>query len=359
MRKFNFLLILAVISFLTIGIYTIFIQSIDESDFTVETVKGDPKQPAVRSVQAELYDEGLKKVDYNVALDGRVEKTKDNWISGMFEGPYNENGAPADFRRFIRSDYVLTFEQQGTTYAMGTKDNNKWELQYWEKGKQRVVKKIFPAPPEARKLGETQLSPDKRFGNSLYVLAQDIQNDSETLLYKIDLKNDTIQKINLPVTSKGEIIILGIHNETIVYYTTEIVEGADDEKETLYLSDGKKSQRLTGLKSFGNEETKLSTDGTKLIMLEREPKKLNWTIYDLASKKSIKHKISIPSVTDESGSGEYTELKDDLIYTANRTGDGVFNVLVIDALSERVIYEGNIKDKLKRTETTLNSLVYN
>ncbi|WP_393965280.1 hypothetical protein [Exiguobacterium sp. S22-S28] len=359
MRKFKFLLILAVVSFLTIGIYTLFIRSIDESDFTVETVKGDPKQLAVRSVQAELYDEGLKKIDYNVGLDGRVEKTKDNWISGMFEGPYNENGAPADFRRFIRSDYVLTFDQQGTTYAMGTKDNNKWELQYWKKGEQRVVKKIFPAPAEARKLGETQLNPDRRIGNNLYVLAQDIQNDSETLLYKIDLKNDTIQKITLPVTTKGEISLLGIHNETIVYYTTEIVEDSGDEKQTLYLSDGKKSQRLKGFKSFGNGETELSTDGTKLIMLEREPQKLNWTVYDLASKKSTKHKISIPLIKDESGLGEYTELKDDLIYTANRTGKGVFNVLVINALSERVMYEGNIKDKLKRTEPTLNSLVFN
>ncbi|WP_449403670.1 hypothetical protein [Exiguobacterium artemiae] len=61
MRKFKFVLILAVVSFLTIGIYTIFIQSIDESDFIVETVKGDPKQQAVRSVHAELHDQGLKK----------------------------------------------------------------------------------------------------------------------------------------------------------------------------------------------------------------------------------------------------------------------------------------------------------
>ena len=76
-----------------------------------------------------------------------------------------------DFRRFIRSDYVITLEQDGISYAMGTPDNNKWELQYWEEGKQRVVKKIFPAPAEARKLGETQISPYKRIGNSLYVTA--------------------------------------------------------------------------------------------------------------------------------------------------------------------------------------------
>ena len=58
--------------------------------------------------------------------------------------------------------------------------------------------------------------------------------------------------------------------------------------------------------------------------------------------------MDIPLVTDEFGLGEYTELKDGLIYTANRLDDGVFNVLVIDPISDRVLYEGNIKDKLKR-----------
>ncbi|MCT4779959.1 MULTISPECIES: hypothetical protein [Exiguobacterium] len=357
MRKFNFVLILAVVSFLTIGVYTIFIQSIDESDFTVETVKGDPTQPAVRSVQAELYDQGLKKVDYNVGLDGRVEKTTDNLISGLFESPYNENGAPADFRRFMRSDYVSTLEQECTSYAMGTPDNNKWELQYWENGKQRVVKKIFPAPAEARKLGETQLYPYKQIGNSLYVLAEDYQIDSETLLYKIDLKGDTIQKINLSVTSKDEVSLLGIHDETVVYYTTESIEGSDETEEKLYLSDGEKIQRLKGLKSFSTEQTGLSADGTKLIVVEREMKDFNWTVYDLASKKSEKHKLDIPLVIDEFGLDEFTELKDGLIYTANRTGNGVINVLVIDPISKRVLYEGNIKDKLKRKETSLNSLI--
>ena len=34
------------------------------------------------------------------------------------------------------------------------------------------------------------------------------QTEVGTLLYKIDLKNDTIQKINLPVTSKDEVSTL-------------------------------------------------------------------------------------------------------------------------------------------------------
>lgn len=359
MRKFKFVLILAVVSFLTIGIYTLFIRSVDESDFIVETVQGDPKQPAVRSVQTAIVDQGLKNINYNVGLDGRVQKTKDNLISGLFESPFDEKNAPDDFRRFMRSDFVSTLEQEGISYAIGTPDNNKWELQYWEDGKQRIVKKTFPAPVEARKLSETQIYPYKRIGDSLYVLAEDYQIDSETLLYKIDLKGDTIQKINLRGTSKNEVSLLGIHDETVVYYTTESIEGSDDTEEKLYLSDGKKVQRLKGLKSFSTEQTGLSADGSKLIMIEREMNDFNWTVYDLASKKSEKHKLDIPLVTDEFGLDEFTELKDGMIYTANRTGSGVINIRVIDALSERVIYEGNIKDKLKRTETTLNELVLN
>ena len=127
----------------------------------------------------------------------------------------------------------------------------------------------------------------------------------------------------------------------------------------MYLSDGKKVQRLKGLKSFSTEQTGLSADGSKLIIVEREMNDVNWTVYDLASKKSEKHKLDIPLVTDEFGLDEFIELKDGLIYMANRTGSGVINIRVIDALSERVIYEGNIKDKLKRTETTLNELVLN
>ncbi|WP_214721273.1 hypothetical protein [Exiguobacterium sp. s192] len=359
MRKFKFVLILAVVSFLTIGIYTIFIQSIDESDFIVDTVQGDPKQPAVRSVHAELHDQGLKKMDYKIGLDGRVQKTEDSLISGLFESPFDEKNAPNDFRRFMRNDYVITLEQDGTSYAIGASNNNKWELQYWKDGKQRVVKKIFPAPAEARKLGKTELYPYKRIGNSLYVTARDYESESKTLLYKIDLKNETIRKINLPFTSKDEFYLLGIHDETIVYYTSEGVEGSDETIEKVYVSDGKTSQLLKGLKSVGANQTELSADGTKLILLEREPEDLIWAVYDLASKKSTKYKIGIPLVLDESGLGEYTELKDGLIYTANRTGDGVVNVLVVDAISNRVLYEGNIKDKLKRVETILNELVLN
>lgn len=359
MRKFKFVFILAVVSFLTVGIYTVFIQSIDESDFTVETVKGDPKQPLVRSVQAELYDQGLKKVEYNVGLDGHVEKTKENLISALFESPYNENGAPADFRRFIRSDYVLTLEQEGVSYAIGTPDNNKWELQYWQDSKQRVVKKIFPAPAEAKKLVETELNPYRRIGNNLYVSVQDYQTNSGTLLYKIDLKNDTVQKINLPYTSKKEVVILGIHDEMIVYRTVEYLEGSDESIEKTYWSDGKTAQSLKALNSISANQTELSKDGTKLIMLEGDSDQSSWIVYDLASKKSEKHSMDIPLVTDKFGLGSYTELKDDLIYTANRIDDGVINIRIVDAVSERVLYEGNIKDKLKRKETSLNSLILN
>ncbi|MDW2885933.1 hypothetical protein [Exiguobacterium artemiae] len=359
MRKFKFVLILAAVSFLTIGVYTIFIQSIDESDFIVETIKGDPKQPEVRSVQAELYDQGLKNVDYNVGLDGHVEKTKDNLISGLFESPYNENGAPADFRRFIRSDYVLTLEQEGISYAMGTPDNDKWELQYWEESKQRVVKKIFPAPDEVRKLIETELSPYRRIGDDLYVSVQDYQTNSGTLLYKLNLKNDTIQKINLPYTSKKEVVILGIHDEMIVYRTLEYLNESDESTEKTYWSDGKTVQPLKALNSISANQTELSKDGTKLIVLEGDSDQSSWIIYDWASKKSEKHSMDIPLVTDKFGLGSYTELKDDLIYTANRIDDGVINIRIVDAVSERVLYEGNIKDKLKRKETSLNSLILN
>ncbi|QNR20801.1 hypothetical protein HNY42_07580 [Exiguobacterium sp. Helios] len=357
MRKFKFVVILAVVSVLTLGIYTVFIQSIEESDFTVETIKGNPKQPEVRSIQAELYDNGLKDVDYNVELDGHVQKKTNNFISDLFENPSEEKRAPADFRRFIRSDYVTMLKQDGISYAMGAPDNTKWELQYWEEGKQRVVKKIFPAPVEARKLGETQITPYKKIGDSLYVTIYDLQTEVGTQLYKIDLKGDSIQKINLSVSSQDEISLLGIHNEVIVYYVMENINGTDISKEKLYMSNGKTTKRLKGLKSFSNGQTELSADGSKLIVLEREMNDFNWTVYDIKTKQVEKHSMDIPLVTDEFGLGEYTTLKDGLIYTANRLNDGIYNVRVIDPLSDRILYEGNIKDKLKREETSLNGLV--
>jgi len=360
MRKFKFVLILAVVSFLTLGIYTLFIRSIDESDFIVETVKGDPKQPAVRSIQAELIDQGLRKIDYTVGLDGRVQKTTDSLIKGLFESPFDEKNAPDNFRRFMHSDQVNTFEQEDITYAIGTSDNNKWELQYWEDGKQRIVKKIFPAPVEARKLNEAQISPYKKIGDSLlYVIVYDPQTGVDTQLYKIDLKDDTIQKINLPVTPKGDVSLIGIHNETIVYSTTESIDGTDMTEDKLYVSNGKTTQRIKGLKSFGNGETELSADGSKLIAFEREMGDFNWTVYDIKTKQVEKHSMDIPLVTDEFGLGEYTTLKDGLIYTANRLDDGIYNVRLIDPVLDRTLYEGNIKDKLKRAETTLNELVLN
>lgn len=357
MRKFKFVLILAVVSFLTLGIYSLFIRSIDESDFIVETVQGDPKQPAVRSVQAELYDQGLKKTDYTVGLNGRVQKTTDSLIGGLFESPFDEKNAPNNFRRFMRSDYVNTLEQEGINYAIGTPDNTKWELQYWEDGKKRVVKKIFPAPVEARKLNETQISPYKKIGDSLYVTVYDPQTAVGTQLYKIDLKNDTVQKINLPVTPKGDVSLIGIQNETIVYSTTESIDGTDAIEDKLYVSNGKTTQRIKGLKSFSNGETELSANGSKLIAFEREMGDFNWTVYDLKTKQVEKHSMDIPLVTDEFGLGEYTTLNDGLIYTANRLDNGIYNVRVIDPVANRLLYEGNIKDKLKRKETSLNGLV--
>ena len=49
----------------------------------------------------------------------------------------------------------------------------------------------------------------------------------------------------------------------------------------------------------------------------------NWIVYDLKTKQSKKHTMDIPLVTDEFGLGEFTELKDGLIYTANRLDNGV------------------------------------
>ena len=357
MRKFKFVVILAVVSVLTLGIYTVFIQSIEESDFTVETIKGNPKQPEVRSIQAELYDHGLKNVDYTVGLDGRVQKTTNNLISGLFENPYEEKRAPADFRRFIRSDYVTMMKQDGISYATGAPDNDKWELQYWEDGKQRVVKKIFPAPAEARKLGEAEVSPYKRIGNLLYVTVYDLQTEVGTQLYKIDLKSGAIEPINLPVTSQDEVSLVGIHGETIAYSTMESIAESDATNDKLFVSNGKTTQRVKGLKSFNTNQTELSADGSKLIVLEREMNDFNWTVYDIKTKQIKKHSIDIPLVTDDFGLGEFTELKDGLIYTANRLENGVYNVRVIDPVSDRILYEGNIKDKLKREESSLNGLV--
>lgn len=360
MRKFKFVVILAVVSVLTIGIYTVFIQSIEESDFTVETIKGDPKQPEVRSVQAELYDQGLKKTDYTVGLDGHVRKKTENLISSLFENPYEEKRAPADFRRFIRSDYVTMLKQNGISYAMGTPDNNKWELQYWEEGKQRVVKKIFPAPAEARKLGKAEVNPYKRIGNLLYVTAYDLQTEVGTELYKIDLESGAIKQIKLPVTSKGkvtEVSLVGIDGETIAYSTTESIDESDATNDKLFVSNGKTTQRVKGLKSFNTNQTELSADGSKLIVLEREMKDFNWTVYDIKTKQIKKHSMDMPLVTDDFGLGEFTELKDGLIYTANRLDDGIYNVRVIDPITDRILYEGNIKDKLKREESSLNGLI--
>lgn len=358
MRKFKFVLILAVVSFLTLGIYALFIRSIDESDFIVETVQGDPKQPEVLSIQAELYDQGLKKTDYTVGLNGRVQKTTDSLIGGLFESPFDEKNAPDNFRRFMRSNYVNTLEQEGITYAIGTPDKTKWELQYWKEGKQRVVKKIFPAPVEARKLNEVQISPYKKIGDSLlYVIVYDPQTGVDTQLYKIDLKDDAVQKINLPVTPKGDVSLIGIHDETIVYSTTEHIDGTDMTEDKLYISNGKTTQRIKGLKSFSNGETELSADGSKMITFEREMNDFNWTVYDIKTKQIKKHSMDIPLVTDKFGLGEYTTLNDGLIYTANRLDNGIYNVRVIDPVSDRILYEGNIKDKLKRKETSLNGLV--
>lgn len=359
MRKFKFVLILAVVSFLTVGIYTLFIRSIDESDFVVETVKGDPKQSVVRSVHADIIDQGLKNLDYNVRLDGHVQKTAGNLITSLFNNPIDEEGEPTDFRRFIASDKVTTLEQEGITYGIGIKDKNKWELQYWNAGKQRVVKKIFPEPSEAQKLGEIDLIPYQRVENSLYVYAQDYATNLETLLYKINLKNDTVQKINLPYTSKKYTYILGIHDETIVYYTSEGVEGSDATKETVYLSNGKTVQPLKGLDLSDAFQTKLSIDGTKLIMLKDELKGLRWTVYDLTSKKMKKYSMILPHTKDGDVLNKFIELQNDMIYMGSQAEDGVINIRVVDALSKRVVYEGNIKDKLKRKETMFNTLVLN
>ncbi|MGX8176927.1 hypothetical protein ACWS7L_05505 [Exiguobacterium artemiae] len=359
MRKFKFVLILAVVSFLTVGIYTLFIRSIDESDFVVETVKGDPKQSVVRSVHADIIDQGLKNLDYNVRLDGHVQKTAGNLITSLFNNPIDEEGEPTDFRRFIASDKVTTLEQEGITYGIGIKDKNKWELQYWNASKQRVVKKIFPEPSEAQKLGEIDLIPYQRVENSLYVYAQDYATNLETLLYKINLKNDTVQKINLPYTSKKYTYILGIHDETIVYYTSEGVEGSDATKETVYLSNGKTVQPLKGLDLSDAFQTKLSIDGTKLIMFKDELKGLRWTVYDLTSKKMKKYSMILPHTKDGDVLNKFIEPKNDMIYMGSQAGDGVINIRVVDALSKRVIYEGNIKDKLKRKETMFNTLILN
>lgn len=360
MRNFKFVLILTVVSFLTIGIYGWFIHSMDESEFVIETVKGDPKQQAVQSIQAEILDRGLKPMDYEVTLNGRVQKTTLDFVDQLFKNPFDIIDAPLAFRRFIAPNSVNTLEQYGIVYAMRLQKEGRWELQYFNQKKQRLFKKIVSAPAGIKYKGEVQFSPFQRSGDNLYVYVvdEDPTNVGDHF-FKFDLKADTIQKVDLPKTSNEYFNVLGINGEKIVYQTEGDINGSDATKRNTYISDGKTVQSLTALDSIDLYQSELIEDGKKLVALidDADQENFKWIVYDIGSKKLTHQSNDFNKWQGADGSSTYFRLENGVIYTGLNTGIGIFNVQVIDPLSGNVIYEGNIKDRLKRQDIILNGLV--
>lgn len=360
MRKFKFVTTFASTIVLTLGIYFLFIQSIDESEFFVENVKGNPNQQGIDLIHANIYDQGLKDMDYDVSMNGKVITNESTLLGEMFEGYSGYSGFknyPKEFQRLASSDLYSTGSYDGNSYAIRILEDGKWEIQFFKRGQDEVSKKILTPSNIIKPSKNDELNIFHWADDVIYV---QIPSGNGQKLYKIDVQKWTIQDVVLPNTSQVYPNLIYADNDTIIYQAGEVTDHPDESKEKKYITDGegKQVRSLQELEQVDLNSYEVVDGGSKLVaIIEEDVEKIKWVVFDVTSEKLTRHSASIPNGYESGDVDRIVSLDDKCkIYTAAQTEAGVVNIQAIDALSSDVIYEGNIKDRLKHKDTMITGL---
>lgn len=355
MRTYKYILCLGVICILTLGVYAVYSSSTDEPTFTVQTLQGTSDDPLVKQLQFEFNDPESYKTDYEVTLKGEVEKKRTNYLSEFARDYSDVTDAPRSFRHFINQIELSRYEQDKEVFGLHVNEDGSWDLQSWKRGTEKVQTYSLPKPAKTKGI---YYRPFQQTKQKLYVqrIGDVIQKPGTNHIYVIDLKKKTVQLMDLPFQLTEEDEVLAIYQNRVLYRKM-----TNDAKTKVYLRDNTTTTRLKFFEIEDMWDTRVIDQGAVVGMTENMTEtKIKWSTYDLRTKQFKQHRFDLPKRdANEVQRHTSTILENDLVYSFIETKKNGTSILVLDAQTEEVRYEGTIKYDMPKSDLQLNGMTIN
>lgn len=350
MKRYRQLLIYGVIILITIGSYIGYTLSIKGADFSLETVSGKPSQ--IENFNLRLQTKGMRSTIYDVNAKGDIEKQSNSYVGQLFRED-SMTDLPDKYYEFTTHMETNVSGDGQSEYAIQIK-HNKLQFKMFTFKTEEMFEKTFQYDTKLETGMDIQASVVDKQAMKVYIQLDRVDQPRETKLLVLDLTSDRVEEIVLqkPVAPKHARQFLAIHQNEVVY--TEQPSDSDEENTKLsyFLDDGKSvrsikelNQQQIGYTSYAN--------GRYLIgfrLPEGETKRIEWSMFDLETKRLSEHSVSSPLVLKKI---DWLDSKDEMqLYLSSETNDG-FQVSVIDLKNEQLMYQGEIKDVNRKKGTRI------
>ncbi len=355
MRTYKYMLCLGIICILTLGVYIVYSSSTDEPTFKVQTIQGTPSDPLVKQLQFKFNDPESYKTNYEVTLKGEIEKKRTNYLSEFARDYSDVTDAPRSFRHFMNQIELSRYEQDKEVFGLHVNEDGSWDLQSWKRGTEKVQTVSLPKPAKTEGI---YYQPFQRTKQKLYVkrIGDVVQKQGTNHIYVIDLKKKTVQLMDLPFQLTEDDEVLAIYQNRVLYRKM-----TNDAKTKVYLRDNTTSTRLKFLEREEMWDIRLIDEGAVVGMTENMTEtKIKWSTYDLRTKQFTQHRFDLPKRDlNEVQRFASTTLDNGLVYALIETKKNGTSILVLDAQTEEVRYDGTIKYDMPKSNLQLNEMTIN
>lgn len=350
MKRYRQLLIYGVIILITIGSYIGYTLSIKGADFSLETVSGKPSQ--IENFNLRLQTKGMRSTIYDVNAKGDIKKQSNSYVGQLFRED-SMTDLPDKYYEFTTHMETNVSGDGQSEYAIQIK-HNKLQFKMFTFKTEEMFEKTFQYDTKLETGMDIQASVVDKQAMKVYIQLDRVDQPRETKLLVLDLTGDRVEEIVLqkPVAPKHARQFLAIHQNEVVY--TEQPSDSDEENTKLsyFLDDGKSVRSIKELNQQQIGYTPYA-NGRYLIgfrLTEGETKRIEWSMFDLETKRLSEHSVSSPLVLKKI---DWLDSKDEMqLYLSSETNDG-FQVSVIDLKNEQLMYQGEIKDANRKKGTRI------
>lgn len=350
MKRYRQLLIYGVIILITIGSYIGYTLSIKGADFSLETVSGKSSQ--IENFNLRLQTKGMRSTIYDVNAKGDIEKQSNSYVGQLFRED-SMTDLPDKYYEFTTHMETNVSGDGQSEYAIQIKQN-KLQFKMFTFKTEEMFEKTFQYDTKLETGMDIQATVVDKQAMKVYIQLDRVDQPRETKLLVLDLTGDRVEEIVLqkPVAPKHARQFLAIHQNEVVY--TEQPSDSDEENTKLsyFLDDGKSVRSIKELNQQQIGYTPYA-NGRYLIgfrLPEGETKRIEWSMFDLETKRLSEHSVSSPLVLKKI---DWLDSKDEMqLYLSSETNDG-FQVSVIDLKNEQLMYQGEIKDANRKKGTRI------
>ncbi len=350
MKRYRQLLIYGLIILMTIGSYIGYTLSIQGADLSLETVSGKTSQ--IENFNLRLQTKGMRSTIYDVNAKGDIEKQSNSYVGQLFRED-KMTDLPDKYYAFTMQMETNVSGGEQSEYAIQIK-HNKLRFKMFTFKTEEMFEKTFQYDTKLETGIDVQASVIDKQAMKVYIQLDRIDQPTKTKLLVLDLTGDRVEEIVLqkPVAPKNARQFLAIHQNEIVYTEQPFDGDEENTKHSYFLDDGKSVRSIEELDQQQIGYTPYA-NGRYLIGLclpEGETKRIEWSTFDLETKRLSEHSVSSPLVLKKI---EWLDSTDEMqLYLSSETNAG-FQVSVIDLKHEQLIYQGEIKDANRKKGTNI------